>query len=685
MLAPMPDDEGPSKKQRIHNVLRVAPNLSLASVSNVITALGVSAVSSTSTLGRMREEKVNISTPYGKLIVWLELELEKGGFLKWPVGNPMAIFYQLCKENINFAYLVKNSKKGNGVYNVALYDDEATPGNSQHFEVPKESQCFYWTLQELPDWFRCRDAGWWYIGVMRTSDQDRIKGGLSGVLRQVMRLFWPERGLNIRVGMRLPLGNGDSFLLQAKVGAGIKDESAIKYSWSVKGASGVRCCLLCKNVLKCDPSKLEGDSYCKHVARALPDSFDPQTDAEFWEACDMIETEYLSWQAGNTTKGAFKKLQIRLGITYDPDSLVYDRYLRGIIGPSSVLFDWMHSLLASGGMAQFEVNAFLLELLAQCPDMTLEKLDDFAAEVVWSPGLPRLARHFFEKRVVHKEGAHIRAFAAEMTMAIRVLGYFAETMLLPRRLMQEQCDCLLMLQKIVDMFGQGDAIVERTGELEEAIVKHHEKALEVYGAMILKVKPHLLMHIPKQIAYHGVNLSCFPGERKHRFTKACAEACFGAHFHLSVLRKCVAADLEEMRVSRCLHTYLMEPVCDAPNLTPILGAIFGQGPTNAAPLASRSIQTRIGKVCYGELLLFTSGGGTSIGVSQFFAKCYGLGGAEFHAVCIAECVRVSSKEWVTSENVTFADVATLAEKLPYAQSGGKLVPLFPTTVRNLLF
>ena len=137
MLAPMPDGEGPSKKQRINNLLLVAPQLSLPAVHKVIAGLGLSAGVTVKSLERQRNTNVDISTPYGKLIVWLQLELKEGGFLNWPACNPLALLYQLCKENPHFAYLLKNSKKGNGVYNVALYDDEATPGNSQHPDVPK--------------------------------------------------------------------------------------------------------------------------------------------------------------------------------------------------------------------------------------------------------------------------------------------------------------------------------------------------------------------------------------------------------------------------------------------------------------------------------------------------------------------------------------------------------------------
>ena len=158
------------------------------------------------------------------------------------------------------------------------YTDEATAGNALHPDKPKECQCIYWSFRELPAWFRRR---WFTFRILRTSDQEQIKGGLSGVVRRVLKEFVGDAKFN--VGVNVADGNGGTFKMVVTKIKFIQDEKAFKNTWSVKGASGWRCCLRCKNVLSCNTQKIAGDAYLKHVPKALPHEFDIQSDEEFFK------------------------------------------------------------------------------------------------------------------------------------------------------------------------------------------------------------------------------------------------------------------------------------------------------------------------------------------------------------------------------------------------------------------
>ena len=47
----------------------------------------------------------------------------------------------------------------------------------------------YWTLIDLPDWFRTRDMGWSTLTVVLMNRLVKIPGGLSGLFRRVLRIF----------------------------------------------------------------------------------------------------------------------------------------------------------------------------------------------------------------------------------------------------------------------------------------------------------------------------------------------------------------------------------------------------------------------------------------------------------------------------------------------------------------
>ena len=672
------------KRKKISDELRLAPGISMRSLQDLLGQLN-KADSSYSTLKADFGARVSLDTPYGKLLDVMEVETVEGPPLQWHFCNPLALMHVLCQQAPAFAKLLRSVKKGCPGHKIAMYSDETTPGNAMNPDTPKDIQCFYWTFHELPHWFRNRL--WFTFSVMRTSEEDTCKGGLSGVMRKVMRSFFGEAGHSFKTGVRLSDGQGGLFHLRAIMGALVQDEKAFKKVWSVKGASGWRCCLACKNVLNCDPAKIADDPYLRHVATAMPHEFDLQSDEEFWQACDHLQAEFHRWQAGLMTKTAFGDLEKAMGLTYDPDSLAYDMHLRTIIGISSTYFDWMHCLVASSGLAQFEVNAFCLALLDNFPDVTLNDLDVFALQINFSSG--SFPKHFFENRIVMTEGKHMKAFASETINAVEVLALFAEMVLIPNdpeKTMLEHCSSMQMLKGILDTLRDAKRNHMNTVELQKQIVEHHRKALQVYGEGIFKIKPHLLMHVPGQMDWHDVFLDCFPTERQHHITKLIVGIPKGDSLVKKSMIRILNHILDEFcSPDMCQETRLLKPAMEAPLLAPACAAILGESPVNEAPKVSRSIRTELGIMRHRELLCFSSNGSATLGVAQFFVAHSAIGGRYLHLACIAECVRASTHEWVPSQNVSFLDMRALSARLSYAQSGEALRPIVPTPFQSLFF
>ena len=61
--------------------------------------------------------------------------------------------------------------------------------------------------------------------------------------------------------------------------------------------------------------------------------------------------------------GRFKRAEQTHGINFDVDALPFDDALRVVYKPISCLYwDWLHVLAASGGVAQFIINAVALDV-----------------------------------------------------------------------------------------------------------------------------------------------------------------------------------------------------------------------------------------------------------------------------------------------------------------------------------
>ena len=159
-----------------------------------------------------------------------------------------------------------------GMGRLALYFDEVKPGNASRPAKGRSLQCVYWTLMDLPDWFRTRGYGWFHFGVLTTKNMVALKGGLSALAAHVLKLFYSKDGWNFEtVGGRVPCTCGQPYLVRAQCAAMLADEKAIKEVWSLKGPSGTKPCVCCKNVV--GRMDVEIGGYLVHYRWARPEHF----------------------------------------------------------------------------------------------------------------------------------------------------------------------------------------------------------------------------------------------------------------------------------------------------------------------------------------------------------------------------------------------------------------------------
>ena len=84
--------------------------------------------------------------------------------------------------------------------------------------------------------------------IVRTTVVDQIRGGLASLFGALLDLFFAHDH-NLRLaGVRLP--SGDDQVLHAffSLQCVVADEAALHAMYACKGSSGLRPCLLCKNV-----------------------------------------------------------------------------------------------------------------------------------------------------------------------------------------------------------------------------------------------------------------------------------------------------------------------------------------------------------------------------------------------------------------------------------------------------
>ena len=98
---------------------------------------------------------------------------------------------------------------------------------------------------------------------------------------------------------------------------------------------------------------------------------------------------------GIVTNGEFELMEKSWGISFNPDSVVYDIELRSIYSvPEHSYHDPMHVLVASGGVAPHELNAFLLHAV-YVHSLDLGYLDEWVQSLKLPACFPK---NFFSHR-----------------------------------------------------------------------------------------------------------------------------------------------------------------------------------------------------------------------------------------------------------------------------------------------
>ena len=226
------------------------------------------------------EDLANHNTPYGKLVQTLDLGIADGQI---PFINPFALLFWVSCACVEFGDLLRQSVTDRA--RIVFYCDETKAGNVLRPDEGRSLQCIYWTLMDIPSWFRVRKFGWFTFSVTRSKLVNKLQGRISFVWRKVLGVFFGDMWNFESVGVRCVSSTG-RFILRATFGCILGDEKAIREVWSVKGASGTKMCLCCKNVV--GRMHVERGGYLAHHTWATPDLFDPHSDDRFEEMVQIL-------------------------------------------------------------------------------------------------------------------------------------------------------------------------------------------------------------------------------------------------------------------------------------------------------------------------------------------------------------------------------------------------------------
>ena len=409
---------------------------------------------------RIRRELADLTTiwtPVGPVVQDIELPMLEDENKMLTIIHPVALLYHMCASCEQFAVFLRQCCQGfEGDGNLLLYTDECTTGNQLRHDAIGRVQTVYWSLKVYPHWWRSRLCGWCVFTFLPCDWQYAMDGGLAALAKSIIRKFFIEGASNFHAGIALPSRHG-AFLFKCGLACFIQDEAAHKSLCSVKGASGSKPCLKCKNITK-GITHEPGEEYWRDVSVAMPEEFDEHDRGSFNEIIARLERDKLV-----LGKGRFDNLQQVLGVVYHPEAAIFDPQCRLHFSPPlHVHEDWMHAAAASGGFGQYALNSFLLKSFKH--GVVDADLDAFQQQICWPSNRDALHREFFRKRVTKpnpskKEGSkaepHLKCFASETIQAAQAAVLFAIVIIIPKNILALECRCLFLLNQMFDILGAG--------------------------------------------------------------------------------------------------------------------------------------------------------------------------------------------------------------------------------------
>lgn len=442
-----------------------------------------------------------------QIIQPVKFECSDGSFVEIPITRLSKVLPKMCANAPAFRSVLGRALEGGQCLNPVFYCDESTAGNVLAVDKGRKACLFY--MSWLQCWHLLKSPSMWIcLCVVQSQCLQKIKGGVSKVMTELLKLTVTddmERGIAVTDNLAFK---------QCQQAFFVGDHDAVRQVYSLKGSAGLRPCVLCDNVVKLNTSIVSVDSFFCEIGAA--EGFIANTDEKIFAQCETLRACH--------QRNVLEVKEKCSGITYDPNTLMFNETERLKMPPSRILFH-MHTNLFNG-VAAHEIALFLDLCYSHTP-MTRQILQDTMLDHDWR-GLRRggKTKTYLKNLMSEKifgEGPIFKGQAHQVSALLPLIRYYLEENIepcgkVPRdavRSLETVSNIMNLIREIQHGLFPVDAISMR--ELD-SYQRQHQDLFKIYGVGH-KPKHHFRMHLPSQYLKAGLIISCEPHEAKHQLYK----------------------------------------------------------------------------------------------------------------------------------------------------------------------
>jgi hypothetical protein len=450
--------------------------------------------------------------------------------------------------------LAETIEKHAGALHLIVYADEVTSGNPLRVDNARKFWGIYVSILEFGHQHLSNESLWLPLAMLRTQVVHQVRGGFSFCMRRLFRSWFCKDPMDLSVGVVLRLPGG-SVSVTFGLDIYLADLDAIRACLGVKGTSGIRPCLKCRNCMikghpSCRPGAYQVDITCTDMEK-----LDFTDDSDLWANHDTLVHHHRS---GDLNKKSFDELQQAMGLTCNNTGLLGDLDLRLHFKPiTATRFDWMHIMFVSG-VFNFELRA-LLKKSKDTMQIGFAQIHAYVgASWCFQDSFMHVAgscrKVFNESRAraaTRREG--LKGSASEFLTIYPVVRHFVETILMTNPEMHACGQSFLSLCEVIDTIvsvkrGTFDDVSDAAVAVHVAVTRYRTAASLAYGTKKVKPKSHVLMHVPGQILSDQGVYDCFALERKHQVPKQYAQTVVNfSSFEKSITKRAVNSQLRTLQ------------------------------------------------------------------------------------------------------------------------------------------
>ena len=197
-------------------------------------------------------------------------------------------------------------------YNLAVNTDEVVPGNVISHDNRRKCWVIYISIMEFGVKAFSQEAAWLTVACQRSSTIAQVNAGIGQLVKQIIKQTFQTDGVDLeKGGFVLKSPQGSLHRLFLKLGCFVQDGAAHRAMFSIKGDSGTRCCLLCKNIIS-HRSPLVDEAGCEILVTDLvkESQLDLTTDQDIWSTVARLKANHTTMLLAYTSTVLF--LCIRL-------------------------------------------------------------------------------------------------------------------------------------------------------------------------------------------------------------------------------------------------------------------------------------------------------------------------------------------------------------------------------------